>query len=719
MKISVMLIFMSVLLTSLASLAVRSEQNLSDRLTCQFVEPIQKVFINQHINHNTEKKRKVFNRKIKEIEKKIADQYLKRLDPTEIYLLSSDEKKIRQSLSGILRKVEDRDCETLHKIHKIYVQRVEDRVKFAKKVLGEKFVFNKDTKLVLDPDHRERAKNIEEANQFQEKYIQFQISNIIAGEPAFTPLKAGKKLSAKEKKKRELERAEKLKDARSKIVRRYKRQLKRVKSQTKEDLYSVYLDAFAHTLDPHSSYFSADAMEDFRITMALSLEGIGATLSSDDGFTVIEQLIPGGAAARDGRLQPKDKIVAVGQGSGGGEKSEKFMSNLDDVFDMDLRDVVKKIRGKKGSKVRLKIVREEDGVKTNFTIALTRDKVKLEDDAAQISYINKKVGDKKLKVGLINLPSFYSDSRAGGRTAAEDVAKLLEEAQEKKADALVLDFSSNGGGSLDDAVKIAGLFFKTGNVVKQSANKRGQETILKDNDKTVNWSGPLVVLTSRISASASEIVAGTLKDYKRAVVVGADHTFGKGSIQSVIPLPSGLGAAKVTVGMFYIPGGNSTQHRGVEADVVLPSALSTEEIGEKTLDHSLPPTSLASFISKDAYVEEGKGKWTPVSSAEIEQLKSLSQVRVQKSEDFKKIVEELKEPKKENHIVNLAESFEERVESKEKQDKVKKDKNGNRDKEDKLAEYLKRADVQEALNVAADLAGLRKGINRTAKTSQP
>lgn len=656
-------------------------------LGCAFVGPIQGVYFNQHIkfsslNGKDKKKKRT------ELEEKVIKEYVERLDGSKLYLHASDVADIKNKLKGILSSVEKRptpNCKVLLDIQKLLVKRVKERVAFAEKYLGKSFKFQKNTALTLDPDKRKYPKDKKEADEFQKSYIQFQISNFLT-----TDMKLSK--------------------AKSKVIRRYERNLRRVdEDMTPDMIYASYLDAFAHALDPHSSYFSADAMEDFRIQMALSLEGIGATLSYKDGFTVVEQLIPGGAAARDGRIKPQDKIVAVGQGecSASQEKKKKCVS--ENVVEVELRNVVKKIRGKKGTKVRLLVLRESGGEKEKLEITLVRDKVKLEDEAASITYLDREIEGKKIKVGLINLPSFYSDSREGGRTAAGDMKKLLKDARKKKVDSIVLDFSSNGGGSLDDAVKIAGLFFKTGAVVKQSA-KRGNEILLSDEDDDVDFNGPLIVLTSRISASASEIVAGTLQDYKRAVVVGGDHTFGKGTVQSVIPLPSGLGAAKVTVGMFYTPGGNSTQHRGVDADIVFPSVLSNDEIGEKTLDYSLPPSSLASFLSRSAYVKEGDDSWSQVTTDEIKKLKDLSNIRIAESEDFKKILEDIKKSEKKDEKIKVAETLKAREESKKKEKKIVKDKLGNRTKADKLKEYLARADVQEAVNVAVDLAALRQGI---------
>jgi carboxyl-terminal processing protease len=272
---------------------------------------------------------------------------------------------------------------------------------------------------------------------------------------------------------------------------------------------------------------------------------------------------------------------------------------------------------------------------------------------------------------------------------------------------LILDLSNNGGGSLEDAVKIAGLFFATGNVVKQSSRDEARgEITLKDTDATVDWSGPLVVLTSRISASASEIVSGTLKDYKRAVIVGGDHTFGKGSVQTVMDIPpnSGeLGAVKVTVGMFFTPGGFSTQHRGVEADVVLPGPYNSEDIGEKYLDYSLPPKQLPAFLSPEANVKDSANAWTPIQSDWIKTLAEKSKVRVDKSDDFKKIVEELNKAKTKGKLIKLSEV----VKEKDKKEKAKTAKNAS--KKDKEKEYLKRADVQEAVSVMSDLMAAMGG----------
>jgi carboxyl-terminal processing protease len=647
-------------------------------LTCPNIDKIQQIFLAQHI---------LYKEPTTDIENHTVEQYLKRQDSAKLYLMESDVADIKNMMRGIFHKLKKDDCAPLEKVQALVVKRSEDRAEFAKKTLtSKKFKYEPKTELVLDPDSRAFPKNKKDAEAFQNKYLQFQISNYMA-----TGMKQ--------------------EEAQAQVARNYDRVVKRIKETTKEDLYSAYLDSFGRALDPHSSYFSRDVLEDFEITMGLSLEGIGATLSSQDGFTVIEQLIDGGSAKESGQLLPQDKIVAVGQFNTDGATGE-----MENVVELDLRDVVRKIRGPKGSKVRLQIMRKKaDGGAERFFVDLTRDKIKLEEDAASITYLDREVNGEKKKVAVLNLPSFYADGRRGGRTSAGDMKKLLKEAHEKNAEALVLDLANNGGGSLEDAVRIAGLFFKTGAVVKQSSRDPSQsEATLEDKDPTVDWDGPMVVLTSRLSASASEIVANTLKDYNRAVIVGSDHTFGKGSVQQVVTLAPGLGAVKVTVGMFFTPGGFSTQHRGVEADVPLPSPFMTEEIGEKHLDYSLPPAQLKPFLSPEAYVTSGTGAWKKVDHTLISQLKARANVRIAKNSEFQKLLDENKKAKERGKIVKLADALKDTKEKKSEADSKK-----NLNKEEKSAEYLKRPEIQEAANIVADLLALEKGVVLMSDVSKP
>ena len=641
---------------------MRSEKPTGSSLQCQVLHNIENNFLAFHVAQPT---------RSPELATRVVDQYLKHLDPIKVYLQEEDVQKIRGMMSNVFDRIKSRDCGFLIDAQKIVVQRMMDRVGFVKTFLGSNYKFDEKVEFIFDAEKKPWPKNQQEANAFMEKYLHFQISNYLATDM-------------------------KLEEAKSRVIKLYERVLKKAQDESTDDIYAGYLDSFGHSLDPHSTYFSKDAFDDFSIQMGLNLEGIGATLSSEDGFTKIEALVPGGPAARSGQVEPQDLIVAVGQATG----------PMENVIDMELSDVVKKIRGPKGTTVRLAILRKVDGKKTRFDINLVRDKINLEDDAAQVTVVDKTLNGKKVKLGILNLPSFYSDSKRGGRSCSEDMKKVIKEAKSKHIDGMVLDLSQNGGGSLDDAVKIAGLFFKTGNVVKQSTRPEiGATQTLADIDPEVQWNGPLVVLTSRISASASEIVSGTLQDYNRAVIVGGGHTFGKGSVQTVQPLPYlGGGAMKITIGMFFIPGGKSTQHGGVDSDVIIPDRFSSDDVGEKFLDYSLPPKKLESFVSQDAFVKDGNQAWTPVKPEWMKVLQSQSQARVEKSDEFKKIVEELKKSKERGKLIRVSELMKDGKDTKAKKDKEKKNRYAK--KEERTKEYLKRPDVQEAANVLLDLMKL-------------
>lgn len=663
-------ILLPFLFANLALAQLRSEKA---GLECRYIFPIEQGFLANHVKYSAIDK---------DLEARVLDQYLKRLDSAKIYLTQTDVDEVKKIMTGMFKKSQEQDCSFLTKVQEILKARVKERAEFAKGFLGKDYKFDSKTEFVYDPDKKPWPKDKDEAQEFLKKYIHFQISNYLATDM-------------------------KLAEAKKSVIKNYDRSVKRTVETSQNEIYAGYLDSFARSLDPHSSYMSRDIWEDFRISMELKLQGIGATLSSEDGFTVVEALVPGGAAAKSELIEPKDKIIAVGQGDGA----------LENVIDMDLKDVVKKIRGPKGTKVRLTILRSQPEGKKRFDVNLVRAEVKLEDEAASLTYLDKDIGGQKKKIGIINLPSFYAESHRGGRTCAEDVKKLVKQAREKKVDGLILDLSNNGGGSLDDAVRVAGLFFKTGNVVKQSSkNQERSEITFADTDSMVDWTGPLVVLTSRISASASEIVAGTLQDYKRAVIVGADHTFGKGSVQTVRGVPNDLGAVKVTIGMFFIPGGNSTQHRGVEADVVLPGLFSSEDIGEKSLDYSLPPKKIDTFVSETAFVKEGDGNWQSLKGDWLKTLKEKSQARVDKNEEFKKIKEDVAKAKDRGKVIRVSDILKDK-------DKLEKEKKKTRNrygkKEEQEKEYLKRPDVIEATNVLLDLMSITERENPEARKVTP
>lgn len=639
----------------------------AENLSCDTLPDLFRAYLASHYSiHNLSD----------EVKNHTVEQYIKELDPSKTTLLEEDVAKLRKSIPAAFDTMRSGDCTALEKAQKLLLQRVEELEVYVKGLLGKDYKFDENIEIITDTDKRAYAKNLQERNELTKKFIHFQIANYLLSDM-------------------------KLDDAKKQLVHRYELMTKRVRERKNDDITTGFADAFASALDPHSSFFSKDRLDEFRIEMSLSLEGIGASLSFQDGYTVVEEIIPGGAADRAKVLKPKDKIIAVAQ------DGQKPVS----VIDMDLREVVKLIRGKKGTKVILTILRMGESTE-RLEVTIVRDKISMKEQEAKLQVSTRKAGKKTLKLGVIDLPSFYGEGEKGKKSSYSDVKTLIESAKKQKVDGLVLNLSHNGGGLLDDAVKMSGLFIKTGGVVA-TKNTRQKIDILADEDETIDWSGPLVVLTSRVSASASEILAGALKDYNRAVIVGGDHTFGKGSVQAVIPLPRDLGAIKVTTGMFFVPGGNSTQHMGVKGDVALPSTLSTDEMGEKALDYSLPPQKIEAFVSPEANTKDAAIAWKPVSNQTDLTLAASSNQRVSKDAKFAEIRKEIEEAKKNKGILRLAE-----VMKKSKEDKKKK----KADEKKTTAQRIKDAEapyINESLNILTDLILIQDtGVPAPEKTAQ-
>lgn len=649
--------------------------NKESTLECGVIQPIMQAFLANHV---------YFRKMEPELETRTIEQYINRLDPSKSYLLESDVATIKTNLKGIMKKLYDNsimrvtpDCASILAAQDILEKRTSEVEAFVRTFLSSpEFKFNENVELVVDPKLRNWSKNEKELKELTIKFLQFQISNYLATEM-------------------------KLEDAKKQLIHRYELNVARQKKISPDEVYVFFLDAFATSLDAHSGFLGKDTLEDFEISMRLSLEGIGAALIWEDGYTTIDNLIPGGSAEKSGELQPKDKIIAVAQGEG----------PFENVIDMPLRDVVRLIRGKKGTLVRLSILRQTSKETTRLIVSLKRDKINLQDEAAKLTYTTVKDGDKNLKIAVIDLPSFYGDMQKQTRSCFDDMRKLVDQAKREKADGMILDLSRNGGGLLSEAVRIGGLFIKKGNIVATQDQSSKME-FLADEDEKVNWNGPLVVLTSRLSASASEIVSGALKDYHRALIVGADHTFGKGTVQAMMNLPRDLGAIKVTTGMFFIPGGNSTQYRGVTADVELPSIFSTKDIGESSLDYSLPAKSVSKFTSESANDADLAYNWNPVTPSLIEKLKGLSSARVEKNPEFKKIKEDLADLENSKSVVNLAKSMKKQKEekAKEKKDGKKVARKGKRQSDE---EYLKTPHVSESIQILADLIRMSSNNRQT------
>ncbi len=600
-----------------------------------------------------------------QLKERTVDQLLNELDRTKNTLVKSDVATLRPQLHSLFDKMAGGDCSPLQKAYELLATRAQENEDFAKSFLGDGYKLDENVELILDPKKRDYAADLEERKSLLKKLIHFQMSNYL-----LTDMK--------------------LPEAKKQLIHQYELVTKRTKEKTEEGRLEAFSEAFAEALDPHSSFLSRDSMEDFQIQMELSLEGIGAVLRPQNGFTVIESLIKGGGAEKSKALKPKDKIIAVAQSEG------KPVS----VIDMDLRDVVKLIRGKKGTTVKLTILRQEEESKT-FEVSIVRDKISIEEQAAKIRYVDQAVNGKKIHIGVIDLPSFYGSGKKGTRSSSADVRKLLEEAKKKKVSGIVLNLASNGGGLLEEAVNISGLFINRGAVVATKSTDASEE-ILNDEDHGIAYSGPLVVLISRGSASASEILAGALRDYRRALIVGSDHTFGKGTVQAVANLPLSIGGMKVTTGMFFLPGGASTQHMGVSSDVTLPPTFNDSDVGEKTLDYSLPTQKISPFISKDANAHEAKDRWQPVTGSLIKTLAEKSKARVSKSAKFADIAKKVEQSKKNDGLLRLAEL---RKQATEERKKV-----GKNKKKDSKAEFAEEKEndmesplVEEAVSILADM----------------
>jgi len=412
--------------------------------------------------------------------------------------------------------------------------------------------------------------------------------------------------------------------ARELLIKRFNNQIKQMEQRDSQDVFQLYANALASLYDPHTSYFSPRTTENFQINMSLSLEGIGAELRTEDEYTKVARVIPGGPADLQGILKAEDRIIAVGQ-----EDDE-----LVDVIGWRIDDVVQLIRGAKDSTVRLEVIGGgSDSSDSTKVIAIVRDKVKLEEKSAQSKIIKIDQDGTELKLGVIDIPAFYMDFEAYRKRDPEyksttrDVYNLLMELREEQVDGIVLDLRNNGGGSLHEATMLTDLFIDAGPVVQI---RNAYQRVSRDQRATMRaaYSGPLVVMINRLSASASEIFAGALQDYDRAIVVGS-QSFGKGTVQDVTGLSSGQ--LKLTVSKFYRVSGDSTQHRGVLPDIEFPSVYDKDEIGESQQDNALPWDNIHSVPFKPS---RGVKQY-------IETLTAEHQQRIARDPDFVYLVDQL------------------------------------------------------------------------------
>lgn len=587
-------------------------------LTCARSYDLVKSLLKRHIS---------FRELNPQLRERAIDAYIDRIDPSKTLFLSDEVKRLRVRLRGVFFGMQNGECELLEQLHVDLIVRYERMEKQVRDFLSsEDYALDTDVVLILDSDKRGHPQHDEARKRLVVRLLHFQMSNYLSGDME-------------------------LDKAKEKLIHRYELMTKRVRELEPRDTYGIFLNAFASALDPHSTYYPPEAVEDFEIQMSLSLDGIGVALSSRDGYSIVERIIPGGATYKAEALEPGDKIIAVAQ------EGEEAV----DIIDMSLRDVVSIIRGKRGTKVKLTVLRKSDTTE-RLEVEIERDKVTIEDAAATLEFRDVEIGGEIRKLAILDLPTFYGDSDPSKRQSSRDVRDLLRQVHDAKAEGLLLDLSRNGGGKLESSVEIAGLFIRKGGIVAVK-NVFAEVQVLEDRDEDIIYDGPLVILTSRLTASASEIVAGAMKDYGRAVIVGDDHTFGKGTVQSFVHQPGRLGAIKVTTALFFRPGGASTQHEGVSADIVLPSIFATDDLGERYTQYSLTSQMIPPFLEKPTALTSSSNAnqgWPQLSEKMVFELKRRSASRVEESEEFAKIKEQLIKQAEQGDVVYLAELIRER-----------------------------------------------------------
>lgn len=592
-----------------------------------------------------------------EISRRAFDAFFETLDPMKLFFLQSDIDEFTKEREALDDYVKSGDTAAAKRIFDRFLQRVTERINYAQTLVDQQHDFSVDEAMVRDPKKMAYAATEDEINDRWRKRVKYDLLVQIVDD--------------------EMDPAE----AVEKLHKRYRGVLRNWEQTNNDELLEMFLTAFTTSFDPHSSYMAPSSLENFNIQMRLELDGIGASLESKYGETIVRRIIPGGAADKDGRLKINDVITGVAEGPQG-----EFV----DIVDMKINDVVQLIRGKPGTVVRLEVNPADKSGRQVFDI--TRARIELKDEEARSEILERapldanptaapdqaeatppveeptgkiiehqpEAGGKKFKIGVINLPSFYMDMdgrRAGNpnyKSTTADVRRLLEEFNHQGVDLVVMDLRFNGGGSLPESVETTGLFIDQGPVV-QVKGSDGRIQPYDDEERGMVWSGPLVVVINKFSASASEIFAGAIQDYGRGIVIGDHATHGKGTVQQLFELGSILmpiheapnyGALKLTIQQFYRPSGDSTQNRGVVSDIELPHITTHWEVGESDLDYALKfdrvkPLQHLNYRNATAQV--------------IEQLRQRSEKRREGSDYFAKEKRKIERylDQKENPTVTL------------------------------------------------------------------
>jgi carboxyl-terminal processing protease len=584
---------------------------------------------------------------------KFLDQYIDALDPQHLHFTADDLKEFNEFRTALDDLTKHGDTTPGYRMFSRLLQRMEERAEWVLGLLrDETFDFSGDEMFRTDRRKEPFPEGTDEARALWRQHLRYEyLQEVLA-----------------KQKPEEIKRT---------LARRYARRLRLMKEMDRDQVLGIYLTSLGHVYDPHSDYMSKSEYDAFSINMKLSLVGIGAQLESEDGYCKIKDLLPGGPAIKSKQLKASDRIIGVAQGDG----------EFTDVVDMNLNKVVDLIRGKKGSTVRLQVIPgDAPDPSERKVVTLVRDEIKLEDSQAKGRIIEMPVKNgKSRRLGYIDLPSFYADFKIGanttakGRSTSQDVGILVRKFMEQKVNGIILDLRRNGGGSLEEAVRLTGLFIKEGPVVQIRA-PNGKVQVSEDEDPGVLYDGPLMVLTSRFSASASEIVAAALQDYGRALVVGDSTTHGKGTVQTLVELDpfmrqfgssvpqDGAGAIKLTVQKFYRANGGSTQLKGVTPDLPIPSPADYADVGEKALDNPMP------------WDEVPRAEYDPVNRVApyLTELKRRSDERLQRDHDFVYLQQDIEETRKAVETKSVSLNASARVTERDENEKRRKERDAER-----------------------------------------
>lgn len=573
----------------------------------------------------------------------IFNRYLDALDNGKNYFLASDIESFNSEKYQLDDKLFKGDIQFYYDVFNVYLKRMNERMSFIDELLNNEFDYSIDENYEYDRDKSGWAQNQAELNELWRKRLK---------NDALTYKLNGKDWEFIQKT----------------LKKRYKNFSHFLNQYNSEDVFQLAMNSFTQAIDPHTNYLSPVTSDNFKIDMSLSLEGIGARLQTEDDYTKVAEIIPGGPAAKSGLLKADDKIVGVAQGEDG---------EFEDIIGWRITDAVKLIRGAKGTLVRLQIIKAGSDLNSKpIEISLIREKVKLEDQAAKGSVLEIMNNDKPFRVGVIDIPNFYNDfegQRNGDgsfKSTTKDVRRILDSLKTENVDGIIIDLREDGGGSLQEAIELTGLFIKDGPVV-QVKNSNGNIDIAKDPDPSIVYDGPLAVLVNRFSASASEIFSGAIQDYGRGLIIG-EQTFGKGTVQNLIDLNRlssqrnlNLGQVKLTIAKYYRVNGGSTQNLGVVPDISFPSMIDPKDFGESSEPNALP--------------------WDEIKSADFNKFSDITKYlpelekkhlqRIATDKDFQNLIEDIgiyKENKKKTSI-SLNEEIRKQEKQKDEQRKLERD----------------------------------------------